>query len=92
MCLAFLFYYPKVNVTFCVSQPNYDQLSSVPWHAVQQLNTWDWKDKSVRDNFNGIVDNSTYNYICNGLDKSTNIDVSKQYIKRQRKIPDSLQT
>ncbi|CAG2243417.1 unnamed protein product [Mytilus edulis] len=74
MCLAFLFYYPKVNVTFCVSQPNYDQLSSVPWHAVQQLNTWDWKDKSVRDNFNGIVDNSTYNYICNGLDKSANID------------------
>ncbi|XP_071155696.1 DBH-like monooxygenase protein 1 homolog [Mytilus edulis] len=73
MCLAFLFYYPKVNVTFCLSQPNYDQLSSVPWHAVKQLNTWDWKDKSVRDNFNEIVDNSTYNYICYGLDKSANI-------------------
>lgn len=66
MCISYIYYYPIINMSFCLASPLYDQISKDSEKAFEQLKDWNWNDKHIRQQFQELVNNSTYNTICNG--------------------------
>ncbi|VDI67128.1 Hypothetical predicted protein [Mytilus galloprovincialis] len=66
MCISYIYYYPRTNMSFCLASPLYDQISKDSEKAFEQLKDWNWNDKHIRQQFQQLVNNSTYNTICNG--------------------------
>ncbi|CAC5419592.1 unnamed protein product [Mytilus coruscus] len=66
MCISYLYYYPRSNMSFCLASPMYDKISNDSEKAVEQLKDWNLNDQNVRQQFQELVNNSTYNIICNG--------------------------
>ncbi|KAJ8300644.1 hypothetical protein KUTeg_022163, partial [Tegillarca granosa] len=70
MCLSFLWYYPKIGLDTCISSPMYNQIDQDPNKAVQILDTWDWRNQTIRDNFNNIMKTTDYFVIKAGASMS----------------------
>ncbi|KAJ8300645.1 hypothetical protein KUTeg_022164 [Tegillarca granosa] len=72
MCFSFLMYYPKADVQVCVSQKSYDNLphsglNKSPYqYAVETLNTWNWTDSTVRQQYKELIRNTSYFHHCSG--------------------------
>lgn len=65
MCLAFIYYYPKAEISNCQSLPLYDQLGSNPGHNVDMMYSWNWQNQDVKAKFQDIMNKTNVYHICN---------------------------
>ncbi|XP_045193607.2 DBH-like monooxygenase protein 1 homolog [Mercenaria mercenaria] len=66
MCLTFAYYYPKMKVANCLSQPTYDNFP-FDYHQLNHIiHTVDWHNKTVVDFFLSHIDKSSVYEVCDG--------------------------
>ncbi|KAK3101729.1 hypothetical protein FSP39_005907 [Pinctada imbricata] len=75
MCESFMYYYPKTNMTFCISHPVYDTIP-VPYSQLQHyFETSDWTNSTDRAEFKEQLSKSKYNAYCDGFDTKVGVFV-----------------
>ncbi|KAL4218773.1 hypothetical protein ACF0H5_021360 [Mactra antiquata] len=66
MCLTFAYYYPKMGISKCVSQPVYNNFPFQYDQLYHVIETVDWTNKSVVDYFVNHIDGSMIYQHCAG--------------------------
>ncbi|XP_052093581.1 DBH-like monooxygenase protein 1 homolog [Mytilus californianus] len=64
MCLAFIYYYPKTEISNCLSSPLYDQIGSNPYHNVDTMYSWNWQNQDVKNKFKDILNKTNVYHKC----------------------------
>jgi len=93
MCLSFLVYYPKVQLTTCLSRLQYEIMEQYNGHqAINFYSKLDWTKQSVQDAFQKDVDEARITTICRGDRKQLQFNfrvTDKPTIVSQRNVTDA---
>ncbi|KAL4218772.1 DBH-like monooxygenase protein 1 [Mactra antiquata] len=66
MCLSFIYYYPKMTLSNCMSQPTYDNFHVGLQDLYYAMTTADWTNKTGVDNFINKLGQSSLIQACTG--------------------------
>merc|ERR1712137_46928 len=66
MCLTFVYIYPALKVSSCISVPIWDNYHLPPQMLIQKMRSSDWSDKAFVDDFKHKLNTTNHYHGCDG--------------------------